>query len=247
MPPKLSSFLPHFPKPPPPPRLSSFLKGTNPVRQILDDSHELIRGAREEIRSVTQVLHFDHTQPSLLVSRPNETIAPVRETIPLSTAAAASTVVERPKPVAETKTPEGKAASGVTDAETLQYQLEGLVDELSELESRHLPAGGKILGKSCDCISKHARAVRRLAKETIPIATRQGKDPKVYQAMVEWADEIAQIGTKAAVDSGQFKDRYPRESGNASKFRKALESGGDCPTCKEPKRLGQFLKDRIDG
>lgn len=244
MPPRFLPPLPHLPKPPhlpPPPRLSSFLRGNNPVRQILDDGHELIRSAREEIRSVASVLH---------VEQPNETIRAVRETLPSSSSAAASTLVERLKPVTETKSPESKPASevterkspGVTDAQTLQYQNDGLVDELSELETRHLPAGGKILGASCDCIAKHSRAVRRLAKESIPIAARQGKDPSVYAQMVEWAEDMMKIGTKAAVDSGEYKDRYALESGTASKFRKALESDGKCPTCKPPKRLSEFLK-----
>lgn len=195
------------------------------MHDVLQDGVQLIRSAREGITTMASALHVE--RPSLLT----ETIEPKAET---------------KEPAQETVRPEKETTpvSGVSDAETLQYQVDNIVNELVQLETLHLPAGGRIMGKSCDCIAKHSRIIKALAQETIPIAARQGKDSGIYSQLAEWAKEMQKIGTKVAVDSGQFAERYRAESGEASKFRKAIESGKDCPTCGEPKRLSEFLKQK---
>lgn len=218
--------LPKFPKPPPfpkPPRLSDLLNTGNPVKEIIEDTRQLIRGGKDEIRALADALRLE--------GRPSRLAEPLSE--PVVPAKVADVVHVTPAKVAT-----------VTDAETLQYQKESLLDELAVLE-RHLADGGKIFGASCDCVSKHSRLIKRLSTESIPIAARQDKGTKIYSELAGWAAEMQAIGTKAAVDSGQFTSRYPVESGKASLFRKAIEGGKDCVTC-DPKKplptVREFLK-----
>lgn len=111
----------------------------------------------------------------------------------------------------------------ISDEETLRYQLEAIVDDLQHLETEHLPAQGRIAGKVCDCISKAARDLRRHARETVPIAARQGKDTALYSQVAAWAQEMVRIGTADMVASGQFDEEYLRQAGVASTLRKAFE------------------------
>jgi hypothetical protein len=194
-----------------PPRISEILKGAKAVRGVVQDVREVIHDGRQEIRDIANAFKLDE-KGETVVTKKAPPSPPSQETAP-------------------------PAADGVTDAETLQYQRNELADELALLE-KHLASGGKIAGKSCDCLAKHSRVVKRLATETVPIAARQGKDPSFYSNLAEWANEIQQIGTKEAVDSGQYTNRYAQESGNASNLRKSIESGADCPTC--PQRLTDF-------
>ena len=118
---------------------------------------------------------------------------------------------------------ERPSAESITDEETLRYQLDLIVDELQHLETEHLPMQGRIAGKPCDCIAKAARGLRRHAKETIPIAARQGKDTSVYSQMATWADGLMQIGTLDAVVTGEYDEEYLKQAGTASDLRKVFQ------------------------
>ena len=109
----------------------------------------------------------------------------------------------------------------------------------------HLTEGCKIASKACDCCVKAANRIEAYAKESVPIAARQGKDTEVYSKLAEWAKELKPLVTREAVNSGAYERRYPIESGNASKLRKTVE--GSCPTCADPKRLSEFLKGQGEG
>ena len=111
----------------------------------------------------------------------------------------------------------------VSDSETWNYQTDLLLDDLQHLETEHLPAKGRIAGKPCDCISKAARDARRHARETIPIAARQGKDTEMLTRIETWANNLVTIGTLKATSSGVHDEQYLKEAGEASKFRKELE------------------------
>ena len=123
----------------------------------------------------------------------------------------------RPQPKAE------EAPASITDDETLRYQTELVIDDLQHLETEHLPNQGRIAGKPCDCIAKAARDLRRHARETIPIAARQGKDPVFYRELASWADRLVQIGTLDAVSSGEYDAEYLELAGVASQLRKEAE------------------------
>ncbi|MDP2660734.1 MAG: hypothetical protein Q8R28_08395 [Dehalococcoidia bacterium] len=135
----------------------------------------------------------------------------------------------------------------VTDQETLQYQLDELLDDLQHLETEHLPAKGLLMGKPCDCMSKAARDLRRHARETIPIAARQGKDPALFDRIAAWADKFVRIGTAEEVGSGRHTDEYLRGAGEASSLRKELNQfAQNCKPCaaraQQMKALGEKLK-----
>lgn len=111
----------------------------------------------------------------------------------------------------------------VSDDSTYRFQLDLLVDNATDLETVHLPNKGRINGQSCDCIAKHARILRAHAKETIPIASRQGKNSHIFAEIAEFADKLMLIGTKEAVESGQYDEEYLDQAGAMSNYRKKLE------------------------
>jgi hypothetical protein len=63
----------------------------------------------------------------------------------------------------------------------------------------------------------------RHARETIPIAARQGKHNALYSEAGSWAERMMEIGTQDAVASGQYDEEYLREAGTAPKFRKGFQ------------------------
>lgn len=151
----------------------------------------------------------------------------------------------------------------VSDEETLTYQFDLLQDDLQHLETEHLPSKGRIMGKPCDCISKAARDLRRHARETIPIASRQGKDAKFYSKLSDWAEGLIDIGGSDAVASGRYDSLYLREAGTASNFRKQVEqlrSGltgqsavrseetkkPGCQECAEIQSLKEFITHKLE-
>ncbi len=107
-------------------------------------------------------------------------------------------------------------SKSVTDKETLGYQLAHLIDEMSQLET-HLSEGCVIAGKRCSCCLKHSQKADLFARETIPIASRAGVDLKIFNAISQWASQVA--NTSPSVENEVFQ----RESGQASIFRKQLE------------------------
>lgn len=134
---------------------------------------------------------------------------------------------------------------------TLEYQLDLLLDELQHLETEHLPAKGRLLKSPCDCIAKASRSLRRHARETIPIAAREGKDTSLFDAIAEEADYLMGIGTLEAVKSGKYDAEYLSHSGVISNFRKSVDkmlaevkSGADCPECEEIRRLSRVFTER---
>lgn len=139
---------------------------------------------------------------------------------------------------------ERTSLAGVSDSETLEYQIDHLLDELNLIEV-HLSERGRIAGKPCDCIAKSARRIKAYAQETIPIASRQGKETEIYSQMATWAAEMQEIGTEEAVASGGFDERYVTESGSASLLRKSLERmKGECQACGRLEDLKSFLERR---
>jgi len=118
---------------------------------------------------------------------------------------------------------EVQAVPGVSDHDTLSYQLDLILDDLDHLETEHLPSKGRIAGQPCDCIAKAGRSLRRHSKETIPIAARQGQDTAIYSEAADWAGKMMEIGTVEAVVSGEYDAQYPLEAGTASKLRKRFQ------------------------
>lgn len=148
--------------------------------------------------------------------------------------------------------PEGSSQArepyqGVSEGETFDYQIDQLVDDLQHL-TEHLSNQGRLAGKPCDCIAKAARDARRHATETISIASRQGKPPRIFAEIAAWAERLIPIGTLEAASSGQYDDVYLEESGTASRFRKEVEKlKGECETCPSMLDLKEFLERRRKG
>lgn len=167
---------------------------------------------------------------------------------------------EMPTPVAAA---ERKEVTDVSDQQTLIYQLELIRDDLEHLEQEHLPNKGRIAGAPCDCLAKAGRSLRRHARETIPIAARQGQDAKIYSEFTSWADHMIEIGTIEDVSSGKYDEEYLREAGTGSRYRKQIDSmlaelkqaqatvrpskeGGEetCPECATLEDLRSYLAKR---
>lgn len=141
---------------------------------------------------------------------------------------------------------------GVTDQQTLVYQLEHIVAPLRQLEL-HLAEGGKIMNVPCDCIAKAAIDVAIFSEETIPIAARQGQDTKIYIELASWAKHMQSIGSEEAVKSGKYEETYRAESGNASRFRKQVQamlselkaaSSEECVMCEGVQTLKEHMEKR---
>ena len=133
---------------------------------------------------------------------------------------------------------------GISDASTLDYQIDRLVDDLQHLETEHLPAKGRIANQPCDCIAKAARDLRRHALETIPIASRQSKDAQLFSELASRADHLIEIGNLEAVNSGNYDEEYLRQAGQISSYRKQVEKMR-CGTCGEAlKTLKEHMEKR---
>lgn len=137
----------------------------------------------------------------------------------------------------------------VSEAETLNYQLDLLLDDLAHLETEHLPQRGRINGKACDCIAKAGRSLRRHALETIPIAGRQGIDASIFSDLADRADRLITIGTAQAVTIGEHDGEYLSAAGELSLLRKSLETlkskvVASCEGCAIVKPVKQWLRDR---
>lgn len=140
-------------------------------------------------------------------------------------------------------TPATPSLNWVSEADTYKYQCDLILDELQHLEVEHLPNKGRIFGKTCDCIAKASRSLRRLAKETIPIAARAGKNPKLFDEIASWADHMMAIGTAQAVESGEYDEVYLQEAGTASAFRKQIQKELEgCTHCNDLNDLKKFLE-----
>jgi len=136
-------------------------------------------------------------------------------------------------------------------ADSLAYQLELLADDLDALATEHLPNQGKIQGKICDCLAKHGRELRRHARETIPIASREGKDATIFSEMVATGDRLIEIGTPAAVKTRMYDAEYLRLAGVVSNYYKQVNkmmrerhNKSECgePECDELTKLWKQIK-----
>jgi hypothetical protein len=112
----------------------------------------------------------------------------------------------------------------VSNTETLAYQLDLILDDISHLETEHLPAQGKILGKPCDCIAKAGRSLHRHAIETVSIAARQKKYPAVFSKLADIGSSCMAIGTLDAVASKQYDNEYLTLAGDISILRKQVDA-----------------------
>jgi hypothetical protein len=152
------------------------------------------------------------------------------------------------------KTAPGASSEAPETPHTLEYQLDLLLDDLSHLETEHLPAKGRLLGRPCDCIAKASRSLRRHARETIPIAGREGKDTTLFDALAQEGDYLMGVGTLEAVKSGKYDSEYLSHAGIISNFRKSVDkmlaevkSGPDCPECEELRQLSRSISERRKG
>jgi len=152
-----------------------------------------------------------------------------------------------------TESAESSPPDYVTDDSTYRYQLGLLIDNATDLEAVHLPNQGRINGQSCDCIAKHARILRAHAKETIPIASRIGKDTRVYAELASLFYQLMTIGTKEAVESGKHDQEYLEYAGVVSNYRKQLEEllgqahisyTEQCKDCPTTLNLKTFIEKR---
>jgi hypothetical protein len=155
--------------------------------------------------------------------------------------------------IAPTKTKESAEVEGVSDDSTYRFQLDLLISNAQDLETVHLPNKGRIGGKPCDCITKHARTLGFHAKETIPIASRQGKDFRIFAEISTLADHLMLIGTKDAVETGKYDDEYLQQAGAMSTYRKKLEDllgqahvsySEECANCPTTLSLKAFTEKR---
>ncbi len=137
------------------------------------------------------------------------------------------------------------------EAHSLDYQLDTLLDDLQHLETEHLPAQGRLQGLPCDCIAKVARDLRRHARETIPIAAREGIDATIFSEMAAEGEHLIEIGTVETVRTGVYDAEYLKHAGTISNYRKAVESmraelrqKGDrsCPECATLKELSRYME-----
>lgn len=143
---------------------------------------------------------------------------------------------------------ESPPVEGASSETTLKYQLDHLIDDLEHLETEHLPLQGRLDNEPCDCIAKAARSLRRHAVETIPIATRQGKEAAIFSNIAQWAQHLIDIGTINHVVSGKYDEEYLNQAGTASNLRKIIEkmfteASSDCPECDEAQEsIREFIE-----
>jgi len=105
---------------------------------------------------------------------------------------------------------------GVSTAETIQYQKEQLVKQITLMEL-HLAQGCKIHGTACDCCEKHPEVIEALAEETYGMTG----DP-VYKEIIDWCEELKPRTTAAASASGQFDSEYAAMAQSGRRIRKIL-------------------------
>jgi len=199
------------------PRVRLPTRPLEPLREIIRGGRERLEEAGSDIHSIAEDLRGNITNIT-------------------------STVQDTEKaPEIKPQSRTASATPGVSDKDTLLYQLNHLLAVLSQLEI-HLSEGCKIIGVPCDCCGKHALQASTFAMETISIAARMEKPTAIYSEIATWAPTIENIDTPEKVNSGDYDETYRKESGTASKFRKKVQSmigelkgGGDddCPGCEE--------------
>ena len=142
-----------------------------------------------------------------------------------------------------------ETSSGASNEVTLKYQLDLILDDLEHLEVEHLPGQGRLNGEICDCIAKAAISLRRHAKETVPIASRQGEDPHLFSELTGWAQHLMDIGTIDQVTTGQHDDEYLEQAGTASNYRKRVAPmfAKVCPHCEEVREKAKRFAEKMKG
>lgn len=198
------------------------------LREIIHDGRKIIKDAGSDIRSLAGEIKSNSHISTATVPDTEET------SLPETQASVQTTTV------------------GVSDKETLKYQLDLILDDLHHLETEHLPAQGRIAGVPCDCIAKAGRSLRRHAKETIPIAARQGEEPELFSELASWAQQLMDIGTLDKVQTGEYDAEYLKASGVASNLRKKIEpmftslgGDGECDTCAQAREsIKRFVEER---
>lgn len=207
--------LPRLPRPKLPPN------PIKPLRDLLHEGMAQIHEAEDDIRSLTTELKGKESE------RP---------------AWPSGTIPAHPEMAPESGT---EMEGTVSEEATLKYQLERILDDIQHLETEHLPAKGRIASLACDCISKAARDLRRHLLETIPIASRQGKDAVIFSEMVPVAQHLIDIGTMVAVKSGQYDNEYLEMAGVMSNYRKKItQLIAECETCGKMEDLATFIRER---
>lgn len=217
--------LPRFPRPPRPRLPPNPIK---PLKELIRDVNDQIHKVDDDIRSLDDELHGGEAQkPGLPAQRNSGGIA------------------APPGVAQESGTGTTSDEGTVSEETTFKYQLDQILDDLQHLETEHLPAKGRIAGLPCDCIAKASRDLRRHSLETIPIASRQGKDASIFSEMVPLANEMMEIGTMAAVKSGQHDADYLRLAGIVSDYRKKISQIlSECKECSEFQQLMDYIKEK---
>ena len=209
------------------PKIPKLTAPLAPLREIVRGGRERLEEAGSDIRSIAEDLHGGIPAMTSTIQEPRNT------------------------PEIEPQSRTSSHTPGVSNKDTLLYQLDHLVAVLTQLEI-HLSEGCKIMGVPCDCCGKHALQASIFAIETIPIAARMGKDTNIYQDIASWAPLIQEVDTPEKVSSGVYAETYRKESGNASKFRKKVQSmigelkkDADCPGCEEMREtISSFIEQK---
>lgn len=116
-----------------------------------------------------------------------------------------------------------KVNRGVSTADTIAYQKEQLVKQITLMEM-HLSQGCKIFGKACDCCEKHPEVIEALAEETLGMTG----DP-LYQEIIAWCQYLKPRTTAVASGSGEFDKEYARYALEGRRLRKALMGSAIIP------------------
>jgi hypothetical protein len=103
-------------------------------------------------------------------------------------------------------TREEEVHRGVSTADTIQYQKDQLVKQISLMEM-HLQQGCKIpvrgVPTACDCCMKHPDTIEALAEETLGMTG----DP-VYREIINWCQFLKPRTTPEASASGKYDKEY---------------------------------------
>lgn len=125
--------------------------------------------------------------------------------------------------------------------EILDYQKRELYGEIWLLEG-HLSNGCRIAGKLCDCCSKHALGVRKLARET-----QSMQQSPLWSEIASFVDEIYPKVLDSAVATGAYDTEYPEMARRLRELRKRVELPSIAPEerAKIEERAVELVKEEL--
>lgn len=169
---------------------------------------------------------MDNNTMSLIIMGASKIISEFIRYRPLQTGPAAlgSPEPESAVRVVASTQPKGEVVTrGVSTDETIAYQKEQLVKQITLMEM-HLAQGCKINGKACDCCEKHPQTIEALAEETLGITG----DP-LYKEIIVWCQFLKPRTTADASASGKYDKDYPTYATEGRRLRKALMGSSVIP------------------